>query len=157
MGSGRQRRWMAGLGAAHVCAREANSVKLRARVSKQWICWIGGSDHPNVSPLQLVHMLVISSKVQLGSIHIHNNQCGHWGLRSNCGGHHKSENTEHCSGSGECVTIFWWLYLMTDNIHHSTPRPRPGPGPTLELETRVHPKVRNHGEGPYYGLLHFYI
>ena len=26
-------------------------------------------------------------------------------------------------------------------------------GWTLELETKVHPKVRNHGEGPYYGLL----
>ena len=34
MGSGRQQRWMAGLGAAHVCARAAESVKLRARVSK---------------------------------------------------------------------------------------------------------------------------
>ena len=26
----------------------------------------------------------------------------------------------------------------------------------LELETKVHPKIRNHGEGPYYGLLLHY-
>ena len=30
-------------------------------------------------------------------------------------------------------------------LHHGTT--------ALELETKVHPKVRNHGEGPYQGLL----
>ena len=36
--------------------------------------------------------------------------------------------------------------------------------PSLELETKVHPRGRNHGEGPYQGLLivesgyyHFHI
>ena len=29
----------------------------------------------------------------------------------------------------------------------------PGPGPGVELETKVHTKVRNDGEGPYLGLV----
>ena len=44
--------------------------------------------------------------------------------------------------------------LLDDGLHVAVP---PGRGvvaaPGLELETKVHTKVRNHGEGPYYSVI----
>ena len=73
------------------------------------------------------------------------------------------------------LTIFL-LYVLSDNVEVCWCVPRVGcsagwqdqvqrqdtargeaaylaPAPALELQTKFHPKVRYHGEGPYLGLL----
>ena len=53
-----------------------------------------------------------------------------------------------------CVLCSWVLATRGSDIDIDDGDTGWGwPGLLVEIQTKVHPKVRNHGEGPYSGLL----